>query len=181
MGTVRRKTDVISKMIELKTMVQVEVNEDQPCLLAKTKPLVTIINEIQPNNEWQTDYFHAPYSEKDMLLTLIKSQQYLEEYQKEYVTRCYQKKRIISYDTHDMMGRQFLMACKTLMHIESGHYKDAYYRLWCCIDGHGIKNTDLYINLNDYLIYRSLISCFIQSLLKQEKEIKKKLSERIGL
>ncbi|WP_026394463.1 hypothetical protein [Acetobacterium malicum] len=163
----------MNNITELKTMVQIEVNEETPCLLAKTKRLVDILNEIQPNDYWHTDYFHAPFNEKDMKPILIKGLHYLERFQKYYIERCYEEKIIAPYYTREMMGRQFMVACKALMAIETGHYKDAYHRLWYCVSGHGIYHMDSCINLNEYLIYRSLISCFIQSLLKQEQVIKK--------
>lgn len=168
----------MNNITELKTMVQIEVNEEMPCLLAKTKPLVDILNEIQPNDYWHTDYFHAPFNEKDMKPILIKGLHYLERFQKHYIERCYEEKIIAPYYTREIMGRQFMMACKALLAIETGHYKDAYHRLWYCIDGFsGLNNNNSIINLNEYLIYRSLISCFIQSLLKQEMVIKKEKSD----
>ena len=169
----------MNNITNLKPMVQIEVNEEQPCLLAKTKPLVDILNEIQPNDYWHTDYFHAPFNETDMKPILIKSLRYLEKFQKHYILQCYQEKTSAPYYAGDMKGRQFMMACKALRAVELGNYKEAYHHVWYCIDGFSsLTNTNPIINLNEYLIYRSLISCFIQSLLNQEKVIKKEKPDR---
>ncbi|KNZ42414.1 hypothetical protein [Acetobacterium bakii] len=169
-----------NNITNLRPIYDIKAEPERSYLLAKEKPLIDILNEIQPNNHWQTDYFHAQFDEIDMKPILIRSLNYLKAHQKEYIDMSYDENAVVKYQSKELMGHQVMMACKALQCIEKRNYKDAYYRLWYCIDGlSSITSEGRYINLNEYLIYRSLISYFIQSLDQKEMAIKKKLRERM--
>lgn len=129
----------------------------------KSQDLLFIIDEITTSTNWDIDY------EKNQVKPVLKKAlDFLNEYENGMRLAC-------NYQLNGTVGilssRQLLLSQLVLEYLSCNRITNAYHELSDCIDDYGrgrMYNSE--ININEYVLYKSLITFFIYVLEQREQD-----------